>query len=151
VRTGIWPTLLLVGLLVPLRGFAEAPPPAAPGYNPAARYNLPTNQGLDGDFFAPKPPAPPVTPGPAGRYAAGEPDYNSAQREEWLKKCEKENTDGEAFRKCYAREKAKTLGELEVGRQKVQDNQGTPFQNSSSKSLPSLENREPAFGGVKKD
>lgn len=42
-----------------------------------------------------------------GRVIAEEPDYNTEQRQQWLDACEPiKGKDGEAYRECYANQKA---------------------------------------------
>ena len=69
-----------------------------------------------GDVFNPAPAKAPAAaaptesaPAPKKRWVGDEPDYNSAQREEWLEICApKKEVDYAAYRECYFREKKRS-------------------------------------------
>ena len=81
------------------------------------------------------------------RTVGPEENTNSASREQWLAACEKyRRKDMEAFRKCFAQEKARTLEKLRLGREDVERRQGMPMRNTQG--IPMIEQGEGAFGGV---
>lgn len=149
MRMVFWPQIGFLGIFLSAICIGEpASAPQPSGYNPAAKYNLPTTNGLDADFFAPKAPSVEGAAKVGGRYAADEPTYDSGQYGKWVKSCTLK--DGSVDKNCFQREKASTQQELETSRQKIEDRQNNPFQNAPTNSLPGLDG-DPVFGGVKKD
>jgi len=62
---------------------------------------------------------------PQGRIYDADPDYNSQQREEWLRKCEPyKDQDSKLFRECFQREKDKMRLELRERFDAVERRQG---------------------------
>lgn len=114
----------LLGFLLVCDLFAEtqAPEPAKPAVN--------SMEVLKKDFFDGKPIAPPK-PGDS-RYSAGDPDYNTDQREQWLKACEKyRNKDLETYRKCFQDEKSKSKEALRQSFEAVEQKQLLPLRNTN--------------------
>lgn len=95
--------------------------PAKPGFSNSMEV-------LSKDFFEKK-----ADEGPkSGRSDAGEPDYNTADREKWLKACEKlKNKDLEAYRKCFQDEKAKSKEALRQSFEEVERRQALPLRNTN--------------------
>lgn len=82
------------------------------------------------------------------RGMGAEPDYNTAQRAEWLAKCDQfKNVDAKAFRDCFNEEKRKNSESLRNSREAVERRQNAPLRNTTG--VPNLgESGERAFGGV---
>lgn len=102
-------------------------------------------QALDPGFFNPpvdNKNAPSVL-SPKGREFDADPDYNSEQREEWLRKCAPyKDQDSKLFRECFYREKGKMRLELREKFDSVERRQG-----GKGKSLQDLIQSNPSSGG----
>jgi len=80
---------------------------------------------------------------PKGREFDSDPDYNSEQREEWLRKCAPyKDQDSKLFRECFLREKDKMHLELREKFDAVERRQG-----GKGKSLQDLIQSNPSSGG----
>lgn len=80
---------------------------------------------------------------PKGRDFDADPDYNSEQREEWLRKCAPyKDQDSKLFRECFYREKDKMRLELREKFDSVERRQG-----GKGKSLQDLIQSNPSSGG----
>lgn len=67
---------------------------------------------------------------PMGRVYDADPDYNSQQREEWLRKCEPyKDQDSKLFRECFQREKDKMRLELREKFDSVERRQGNQMKS----------------------
>jgi len=81
------------------------------------------------------------------RSLAPEENTNSDSRAQWLAPCEQlRRKDMEAFRRCYAEQKAKSQDNLRLGREDVERRQGMPMRNTQG--IPMIEQGDAAFGGV---
>ena len=77
-----------------------------------------------------------------------EENSNSATRADWLAACEQyRRKDMEAYRKCFAEQKAAAADNLRQGREIVEKRQGLPMRNTQGVPLIN-EGDERAFGGV---
>ncbi|NBX75987.1 MAG: hypothetical protein EBQ92_05490 [Proteobacteria bacterium] len=153
----------LVWVLVGVSAWAETPapapaaPPAASGMNKGTvntdgSSSIPGPlkpsgyiQALDPNFF--NPPSDnkntPAGLSPKGREFDADPDYNSEQREEWLRKCAPyKDQDSKLFRQCFYREKEKMRLELREKFDSVERRQG-----GKGKSLQDLIQSNPSSGG----
>lgn len=111
-----------------------APPPSVGGavtpspIQPGSSSSLGVINALDNNFFNSNPSSISNTPpglSPKGRVFDADPDYNSAQREEWLRKCEPyKDQDSKLFRECFQREKDKMRLELREKFDSVERRQG---------------------------
>lgn len=151
----LWNALALIGL--PALAWAEAP--AAPNITVNVQPSPAPNQyrgqqvlsdSVFGDVGK-ESTTPATSKSPYSGQERGmgaEPDYNSAQRAEWLSKCEAfRGVDSKAFRDCYNEEKKKTQDALKNSREAVERRQNTPLRNATS--VPDLgDTGERAFGGV---
>ncbi len=84
------------------------------------------------------------------RYLGAEPDYNQAQREEWLTTCAPlRDQDAKAYRDCFNREKAKSLQDV---RSRLGDStRGVAPEQDQIPLLKDPAPKEPVFGGVSVD
>lgn len=101
---------------------------------------------FDEGFFESKPidikSAPPGF-SPRGREYGADPDYNTEQREEWLRKCGPyKDQDAKLFRQCFQREKDKMRLELREKFDQVERRQG-----GSGKSIDDLIQPNKGSGG----
>jgi hypothetical protein len=102
-------------------------------------------QALDPNFFNAPSDSKNTPPGlsPKGREFDADPDYNSEQREEWLRKCAPyKDQDSKLFRECFFREKDKMRLELREKFDSVERRQG-----GKGKSLQDLIQSNPSSGG----
>lgn len=87
-----------------------------------------TNKGSEEDFFNPNPNGNQQTPAqvsPNGRVYDSDPEYNSQQRADWIRKCEPyRDQDSKLFRECFQREKDKMRLELREKFDAVERRQG---------------------------
>jgi len=84
------------------------------------------------------------------RTLTPEEDANSATRSEWLRACKRfQGKDMEAYRQCFAEEKAKSAENLRQSRDLVERRQGMPMRNTQG--VPLIEEGENAFGGVQSE
>ena len=115
-------TLLLFGVLWVGAVYAETQA------SDAAKPSAGSTEVLKKDFFDSKPEG---KPKPAdSRYSAGDADYNSEQREQWLKTCDKyKNKDLETYRKCFQDEKSKSKEALKQSFDSVEQKQSLPLRN----------------------
>lgn len=110
-------------------GQVQAPPQPQSG---GSAYPNPigSNPNFDGNFFSnmKKSEAPPVPAGGrSGRSVGEEPDYNTAQRAEWLATCEpQKQVSMEAYRACYNEEKRRTQDRIRVRFKAVEDRLAGP-------------------------
>lgn len=130
-------SLFLMGRLAFPEGAPSSSTPPAPSMGGAVTASpMPSsNMGsmgiiktFDEDFFNTNPSNNLNTPpgvSPQGRIYDADPDYNSQQREEWLRKCEPyKDQDSKLFRECFQREKDKMRLELREKFDAVERRQG---------------------------
>ena len=113
---------------------AESPPaPQGAPQQPASRGV----QVFSDDVFdlTPKT-APAKTKGADGRYYDGEPEYNTAQRAQWLETCApQKDVDSQAYRDCYDAEKRKSLDGVRRQKDDIERRQSNPLRRGSSVPL----------------
>ncbi|MFM8268733.1 MAG: hypothetical protein ACKN9V_00975 [Pseudomonadota bacterium] len=102
-------------------------------------------QAIDPNFF--NPPSDnkntPSVLSPKGREFDADPDYNSEQRDEWLRKCAPyKDQDSKLYRECFYREKGRMRLELREKFDAVERRQG-----GKGKSLQDLIQSNPSSGG----
>lgn len=102
-------------------------------------------QALDPNFFNSPSDNKNTPPGNSikGREFDADPDYNSEQREEWIRKCSPyKDQDSKLFRQCFFREKDKSRLELREKFDAVERRQG-----GKGKALQDLIQSNPSSGG----
>lgn len=83
------------------------------------------------------------------RTLAGEADYNSGQREQWLNTCAQyRGNDSKAYRECFEGERKKAADGLRQSRDAVEKRQGLPLRNSATLPDVGTPEGERAFGGA---
>jgi hypothetical protein len=127
-------TVLLTAFAVaepPITIQAAPPTPVPPSvFDLQSRFPPPTSsKSLDG----------------VERNIGEEPDYNTAQRKQWMDKCgPKREVSMQDFRDCYEAEKRKTQAEVRKSFDARERRQSQPFRNVGPEADPG-ETRNPAF------
>lgn len=133
----------LLCLVVPLVSHAELPPervqppanpPPAQGQGQTA---APANRGIqifdDRVFKLSVDEVKPTTrksPNGSERTLAEEPDYNTAQREQWIQTCSPQSQKSQrAFKDCFEKEKRKSRDSLNRRVNEVESRQAEPLRN----------------------
>lgn len=152
----------ILGLILSALSSAEQPASAPQGQpaqtvpQPQSSYPKPvgSNPNFDDNFFnviKKSEVSKPSPGGGGGRYVGEEPDYNTAQRAEWLAVCEpQKEVSMTAYRECYNGEKRKSQDRIRMRFKAVEDRLAGPSTGVGGGSIgvPTVDGpaREPSSG-----